>query len=214
MSRKKFYVVWKGKKPGVYESWDDCKAQVFDFPNVKFKMFTNKQMAEQAYKHGSGRYFKRKAAQKQQQLKLVGQSLKESVAVDGTFNPDTQEIEYQGVNLETGEVIFERGPFHHGTINIAEFLAVAEALIYCNENHLDLPIYTDSLVAMSWIKDKELRTKVKWDENNNALHNHAFKILRLLQSRRYMNPIYKWQTNIWGSIPADYGKKYNSYSLI
>jgi ribonuclease HI len=31
MAKKKFYVVWKGIKPGIYSSWDDCKAQVSGF---------------------------------------------------------------------------------------------------------------------------------------------------------------------------------------
>jgi ribonuclease HI len=26
--KQKYYVVWKGKHPGIFESWEDCKAQI------------------------------------------------------------------------------------------------------------------------------------------------------------------------------------------
>jgi ribonuclease HI len=30
-AKKKYYVVWRGIKPGIYDSWDDCKKQVQGF---------------------------------------------------------------------------------------------------------------------------------------------------------------------------------------
>lgn len=35
----KYYVVFIGRVPGVYESWEECKAQVDKFPGAKFKSF-------------------------------------------------------------------------------------------------------------------------------------------------------------------------------
>jgi ribonuclease HI len=35
----KYYVVFNGRVPGVYNSWKDCKAQVDKFPGAKFKSF-------------------------------------------------------------------------------------------------------------------------------------------------------------------------------
>ena len=47
MSKKpKFYAVGIGKKPGVYESWDDCKENVDGFPNAKYKTFASKDAAD------------------------------------------------------------------------------------------------------------------------------------------------------------------------
>ena len=31
MAKQKFYVVWKGKKPGIYTSWEECKKQIENF---------------------------------------------------------------------------------------------------------------------------------------------------------------------------------------
>ncbi len=35
----KYYAVAKGRKVGIFRSWDECKAQVFKFSKAKFKSF-------------------------------------------------------------------------------------------------------------------------------------------------------------------------------
>ena len=37
-NKKKYYAVASGRKPGVYETWDECKKQVFSFPNAQHKV--------------------------------------------------------------------------------------------------------------------------------------------------------------------------------
>jgi viroplasmin and RNaseH domain-containing protein len=37
-SSKKYYAVASGRKPGVYESWDECKAQVYSYPGASHKV--------------------------------------------------------------------------------------------------------------------------------------------------------------------------------
>lgn len=39
MSKKKYYAVAKGKTPGIYFTWDDCKVQVEHFPGASYKGF-------------------------------------------------------------------------------------------------------------------------------------------------------------------------------
>lgn len=52
----KFYVVWKGRTPGIYTDWSTCNAQVHGFPGPKFKSFPTREEAEAAYaKGGSAR---------------------------------------------------------------------------------------------------------------------------------------------------------------
>lgn len=46
MAGKKFYAVKNGKKPGIYETWDDCKANVHGFPNAIYKSFPTREEAE------------------------------------------------------------------------------------------------------------------------------------------------------------------------
>ncbi len=50
MAKKiKFYVVWKGKNPGIYKSWAECLEQVKGFNGASFKSFTSIKEAEAAF---------------------------------------------------------------------------------------------------------------------------------------------------------------------
>ncbi len=46
----KYYVVWKGRNPGIYSDWERCKSQVDGFPGARFKSFTSRAEAESALK--------------------------------------------------------------------------------------------------------------------------------------------------------------------
>ena len=48
--QQKYYVVWVGEKPGVYDNWNDCKKQVHQFENAKYKSFESRAEAEEAFK--------------------------------------------------------------------------------------------------------------------------------------------------------------------
>ena len=50
MGKKKFYVVWKGKKPGIYTSWNVCKRQIDGFEGAQYKSFASLEDAEIAFK--------------------------------------------------------------------------------------------------------------------------------------------------------------------
>ena len=51
--KRKFYVVWEGRDPGVYDNWEDCLAQVDGFPGAKYKSFKSQQEAVEAFR-GTG----------------------------------------------------------------------------------------------------------------------------------------------------------------
>ncbi|MDE7407262.1 MAG: RNase H1/viroplasmin domain-containing protein, partial [Muribaculaceae bacterium] len=36
MARGKFYVVWNGWAPGIYDSWEECEAQVKNYPGAQY----------------------------------------------------------------------------------------------------------------------------------------------------------------------------------
>jgi ribonuclease HI len=42
----KFYAVRKGKKPGIYTTWAECRLQVFGFPGAEYKGFDKQEDAE------------------------------------------------------------------------------------------------------------------------------------------------------------------------
>ena len=46
--KKKYYTVWKGHHPGVFESWEDCKAQITNFEGAQYKSFEKFDAAKQA----------------------------------------------------------------------------------------------------------------------------------------------------------------------
>ena len=47
--RQKYYVVWKGREPGVYSNWADCQAQIAGFPGAEYKSFARKDEALEAF---------------------------------------------------------------------------------------------------------------------------------------------------------------------
>ena len=49
MSKKKYYVVWEGKKTGVFDSWTTCKNSVDGYRGAKYKSFTDKKLATKAF---------------------------------------------------------------------------------------------------------------------------------------------------------------------
>jgi len=55
--KKKFYVVWKGKETGVFDSWDDCKRQIQGFTGAQYKSFKTKEAAESAFNEESPSQF-------------------------------------------------------------------------------------------------------------------------------------------------------------
>ena len=48
--KPKYYVVWKGKETGIFDSWDKCKKQIEGFTGAQYKSFKTKEAAAQAYK--------------------------------------------------------------------------------------------------------------------------------------------------------------------
>ena len=48
--KQKFYVVWKGHKTGVFDSWETCKKQVAGFDGAEYMSFPTKDEAHKAFK--------------------------------------------------------------------------------------------------------------------------------------------------------------------
>ena len=52
MAKKKLYAVKKGKKTGIFETWEACKASVDGYSGAQYKSFFSKEEA-QAYLTGT-----------------------------------------------------------------------------------------------------------------------------------------------------------------
>jgi ribonuclease HI len=210
VAKQKFYVVWKGRATGIFESWDECNKQINGFPGAEYKSFKTRQLAEQALQSNSREFIGKDIFETElteEQLKLIGDPIEESIAVDAAWNTMTGVVEYRGVYTKTGKEIFCQGPFEDGTINIGEFLALVHALAHCKKNNWNVPIYSDSRNAIGWVKDKEARTNHQPSEKNKPLFDMINRALKWLNENEYPNQILKWETRAWGENPADFGRK-------
>lgn len=207
----KFYVVWKGHHTGVFESWDDCKAQITNFQGALYKAFDTFDAAKKAlrdnYKDHIGKSKKNISQLSEEQLKKIGLPNYHSVSVDAASSGNPGRMEYRGVDTKTKKQIFIQGPFEEGTNNIGEFLAVVHALALLKKNNSDKIIYTDSKTAISWAKKKTCNTKLERNPKNEKLFDLIERAVNWLKINTYTTTIVKWETKAWGEIPADFGRK-------
>ena len=158
----KFYVVWKGLKTGVFDTWDECQAQVAGYSGAKFKAFSTREAAQEAfeqdYEQFEGQNTKTFPLPPAELAKLG--VILDSVCVDAACNGYPGDLEYRGVNTKDGAEFFHRGPFPEGAVNIGEFLAIVHALALLVQQGRDCPIYSDSRTALSWVRKKQANTKL------------------------------------------------------
>lgn len=211
MSKKKqkYYVVWQGHKNGIFNSWDACKNQITNYKGAKYKSFKDKETAEKAYKGNYEDYIGKTVFETElskKELEKIGKPILNSIAVDGACD-NKGNAEYQGVYTDTKTLLFHQGPFKGGSNNIMEFLALVHGLAYCKQHKLDLPIYSDSKIAINWVKKKQINTSIRPNKDNAYLFELIQRALKWLKSNTYKNKILKWETKAWGEIPADFGRK-------
>lgn len=210
MSKNKFFVVWEGKEPGIYRSWDECKRQIHGFEGAIFKGFPNEAEAREAMVSPCWDYIGKKAKPKQPSeadVARFGVPDFESLSVDAACSGNPGIMEYRGVYTKTAEEIFRQGPFKEGTNNIGEFLALVHGLAFLKQKNSPLPIYTDSKTAMAWVKAKKARTRLEKNNTNANLFELITRAETWLQQNKYSTRILKWETTVWGEIPADFGRK-------
>ena len=209
--KKKYYTVWKGHKTGVFESWNDCKAQIKDFQGAQYKSFSTFDAAKKAfkgnYKDYVGKASKFKSELSDEQLKKIGQPNYRSISVDAAVSGNPGKMEYRGVDTKTKKQLFIQGPFEEGTNNIGEFLAIVHGLAFLKKHNSNLIMYTDSRTAISWVKKKACNTKLERTEKNKSLFELVDRAEAWLKTNTYTTVIVKWETKAWGEIPADFGRK-------
>ncbi|MFD1062699.1 viroplasmin family protein [Winogradskyella litorisediminis] len=209
--KKKYYTVWKGHNTGVFETWDDCKAQIKNFEGAQYKSFATFDAAKKALK---GSYFdyigKSKTFTSElsvEQLKKIGQPNYNSISVDAASSGNPGKMEYRGVDTKTKKQLFRQGPFEEGTNNIGEFLALVHGLAFLKQHNSDRIMYTDSRTAMSWVRKKNCNTKLTRNAKNKPVFDLVDRAVKWLKENNYSTKIVKWETKAWGEIPADFGRK-------
>ena len=205
--KKKFYVVWNGLTPGIYHSWDDCQAQIKGVKGAIYKSFDSREEAERAYASPAYAYMKKKSETPTFTLDTLPPVVERyALAVDAACSGNPGPMEYRGVYLGDGKEIFHFGPVH-GTNNIGEFLAIVHALAMLDKQGLKMTIYSDSRTAISWVRKKSCKTLLERTEETEQLFQLIERAEAWLKAHRVTIPIVKWETEQWGEIPADFGRK-------
>jgi ribonuclease HI len=204
--KNKFYVVWNGRQKGIFDNWDICKKHIEGFDGAQYKSFESLAEAENAFKKNY--YAVVSSAINKNKTQLFGSKpLQEALVVDAAWNTKTLDMEYQGFELHTGRLLFKKGPFQDGTNNIGEYLALVHALALLKKHQSDLPIYSDSITAISWVKKKKANTKLEATPRNKELFELLERAEKWLKENTFTNKILKWETTEWGENPADFGRK-------
>lgn len=229
MSKHKYYTVWVGASTGVFDSWAECQLQTKGYPGASFKAFHSREEAVAAYRNGpeardlgifsaiAQHMAQTPAAPKKAASTSVRDFSKipgirlDAIAVDGACAGNPGVMEYQAVRVADGATVFARGADGSliGTNNIAEYLALVHvAAMLARAGDFTTPIYSDSRTARGWFAKGHSNTKL---ERTPA----TAKTLDLLDradawraANAVPNPVLKWDTDRWGEIPADFGRKH------
>src|ERR1051326_2578078 len=207
-SKLKYYVVWKGKGTGVFDTWEDCKKQIQGFEGAQYKSFPSRTIAEQAFAKPAADFIGKEifhSVLSGEELKRIGKPILESICVDAAYNG--KEMEYKGVYTKTKQELFKSGTFEDATNNIGEFLAIVHALGYLKKQKSSAPVYSDSMTAMSWVRNKHAKTKLITTKANQSLFYLIERAEKWLKENHYPNRLLKWETKAWGENPADFGRK-------
>jgi len=207
MPKQKYYVVWKGRKTGIFTSWVECERQVKGFVGAEYKAFGTLKEAESAFQ---SRYeaYKGKSSSLGKWKESSVKPIFSSICVDAACSGSPGKMEYRGVFLESGREFFHIGPYPDGTNNVGEFLAIVHALTWLLKHEKEMPVYSDSENAISWVYTGECRTQLKHTPRNAPI----FVLIRsaenwLAENELRDDAVLKWDTDLWGENPADFGRK-------
>jgi len=207
MPKKKYYVVWKGRKTGIFTSWAECEKQVKGFVAAEYKSFGSLKEAEVAFQSKYEAY-KGKPSSLGKWKDASVKPVLPSICVDAACSGSPGRMEYRGVFLESGDEFFKIGPFPDGTNNVGEFLAIVHALTWLMKHEQQMPIYSDSQNAISWVFNGKCKTQLKHTGRNAPI----FVLIKsaenwLAENELRDDAVLKWKTDLWGEIPADFGRK-------
>lgn len=211
MAKQKYYVVWDGVNPGIYSSWTECQLQIKGYEGAKYKSFDTREEAERAFGSSPYAYIGKNAKNTKENGKLPSGILPDAVienslAVDAACSGNPGPMEYRGVHVASRQEIFHFGPMK-GTNNIGEFLALVHGLALLKQKGFDMPVYSDSVNAISWVKQKKCKTKLPRTPETESLFLLIERAEKWLRENSYSTRILKWETKEWGEIPADFGRK-------
>ncbi len=215
----KYYVVFNGPNPGIYDKWEDAAEQI-NFKGARYKSYPTSEAAAEAFRRESddagtadlGRFLSKAGSHRlpkpgQPDYMTNPEVDLDAWAVDASCMGNPGRMEYQGVELMTGRVLFRVGPFDDATNNIGEFLAIVHAMAQMEKEGKYHNIYSDSVSGMAWVRTHKIKTQLKPTERNRKVFELMARAVTWLNTHRFPGKVMKWQTDRWGEIPADFGRK-------
>ncbi|MFC7356241.1 viroplasmin family protein [Jejudonia soesokkakensis] len=212
MAKQKYYVVWYGNPAGIYDSWNKCKKAIAGVSGAQYMSFETLKEAKAAYDREYRDYKGKGSSKKKRTLTPLekakfGEPNLYSISVDAASSGNPGKMEYRGVDTQTKKQLFHQGPFLQGTNNVGEFLALVHGIAFLKKKGSDRIIYSDSRIAMGWVKKKKCNTKLKQTAKNKPLFELIARAEHWLKNNPYKTVVVKWETKAWGEIPADFGRK-------
>lgn len=213
MAKNRFYVVWQGRNPGVYSRWEDCKKEIEGSKGAKYKGFPDRTSAERAFMEGPDNYWGKEITPMIDLSMAKEKPVSPAVAVDAACSGNPGKMEYRGVLVDFSTTptkkldLFKSPVFENGTNNIGEFLAIVHAVALQKKEGWHFPVYSDSYNAQLWVKQKKCKTKLQRNADNEYLFELVARAEKWLENNTIDVPVLKWKTEIWGEIPADFGRK-------
>ena len=140
----KYYAVKKGRKTGIFTSWDECKEQVHGFLDAEYKSFSSEEDANN--------YLLDK--------KVEVSSDVTKAYVDGSFNEKTNEYSFGVVLLHEGQEIHFKKSFPQDELssmrNVAgEIKGAGFIILYClNRGIKKLVVYHDYEGVSKWYQNE------------------------------------------------------------
>ena len=132
--------------------------------------------------------------------------IKEALCVDAACSGNPGMMEYRGVHLPSGKEVFHFGPIK-GTNNIGEFLAIVHGLALMKQKGIRMPIYSDSVSGLAWVRNRKAKTTLSYTEETAKALDLVRRAEYWLRQNAIDVPVLKWNTEEWGEIPADFGRK-------
>ncbi len=129
-----------------------------------------------------------------------------AIAVDAACSGNPGPMEYQGVYLGNEQRLFHFGPIP-GTNNIGEFLAIVHALALIKKNNWQMKVYSDSVSGMAWVRNRKAKTTLVRNEQTAYALDLVARAEKWLRENPQHAEVLKWNTEAWGEIPADFGRK-------
>lgn len=208
MAKQKYYVIWKGRQTGVFTDWASCQKLIVGFKGARYKSFPDRASAEEAFRSGPPKKLVDDCSEKNDS---TGASAYEplSVCADAACSGNPGDMEYRVVHTLSGEEIFRSRVYPMGTNNIGEFLAIVHALAWMKQNEVKLTLYSDSETAILWARKGKAGTKLEPIPQNAILFELIERAEKWLSENGITVPLRKWETEDWGEIPADFGRKGN-----